>query len=250
MKISRFIFISLLICNFLRSQDTSFARKVINTLAAKEYYGRGYVNGGLDKAAAYLSKQFKSFGLKPLNKKTYFQPFTLSVNTFPGKMSVIADGKPLIPGVHYIVGPESKGTASGFMLFKKDSVTYGATDGKRPAPFVVSLQKKLTWSASTTQENYTLIELLKDSFAKDIRNIDAIIEAKFIPEFKTRNTCAFIKGTQYPDSFLVFTAHYDHLGMMGKETVFPGANDNASGIAMLLNLASWYSKPQNKPKCS
>ncbi|MFD1258415.1 M28 family metallopeptidase [Mucilaginibacter terrae] len=38
----------------------------------------------------------------------------------------------------------------------------------------------------------------------------------------------------------MFTAHYDHLGGMGSSTYFPGANDNASGISMLLGLAKYY----------
>src|SRR5690606_19114705 len=42
------------------------------------------------------------------------------------------------------------------------------------------------------------------------------------------------------DSMVVFTAHYDHLGGMGRRTFFPGANDNASGVSMVLNLARYY----------
>ena len=50
-----------------------------------------------------------------------------------------------------------------------------------------------------------------------------------------------------PDSFLVVSAHYDHLGMMGPHVYFPGANDNASGVALLLELAAHYAKPENRP---
>ena len=45
---------------------------------------------------------------------------------------------------------------------------------------------------------------------------------------------------------IVVLAHYDHLGKMGRDTYFPGANDNASGVAMILNLAKYYSA--NKPE--
>ena len=54
----------------------------------------------------------------------------------------------------------------------------------------------------------------------------------------------------YPDSFVVFGAHYDHLGMMGSNTFFPGANDNGSGTAMLLDLAAYYAMPENQPDYS
>lgn len=50
---------------------------------------------------------------------------------------------------------------------------------------------------------------------------------------------AYVPGT-VKDSFIVFTAHYDHLGMMGSTATFPGASDNASGTAMLLYLANYF----------
>ena len=50
-----------------------------------------------------------------------------------------------------------------------------------------------------------------------------IFENKFIPNFKCQNLCGYIKGTQQPDSFMVFTAHYDHLGAMGTEAYISGS---------------------------
>src|SRR5690606_32172058 len=57
------------------------------------------------------------------------------------------------------------------------------------------------------------------------------IEQKFEKAYQTQNVIGFIPGTVRRDSLIVFTAHYDHLGTMGAETYFPGANDNASGVA-------------------
>jgi Zn-dependent M28 family amino/carboxypeptidase len=44
----------------------------------------------------------------------------------------------------------------------------------------------------------------------------------------------------------MFSAHYDHLGRMGKDTYFPGANDNASGCSMLLYLADYFKNHPSK----
>jgi len=81
-----------------------------------------------------------------------------------------------------------------------------------------------------------------------VSEIDLIIECKFIKNYTTQNITGIIKGSSVPDSFIVVIAHYDHLGQMGAATYFPGANDNASGVAMILNLASYYAK--NPPKYS
>ena len=67
---------------------------------------------------------------------------------------------------------------------------------------------------------------------------------------RTKNVLAYVEGSDHPERFIVFTAHYDHLGKMGSETVFRGANDNASGVSMLLNLAQHYSIPEHQPAYS
>ena len=76
------------------------------------------------------------------------------------------------------------------------------------------------------------------------------LDAQLQRNYQTQNLAAIIRGTAQPDSFLVVSAHYDHLGMMGKNVYFPGANDNASGVAMLLELAAHYAQPENRPACS
>lgn len=50
-------------------------------------------------------------------------------------------------------------------------------------------------------------------------------------------------GNKYPSKYIVITAHYDHLGKKhGK--IFNGADDNASGTAMLITLKSWLKQQQ------
>jgi aminopeptidase YwaD len=244
MKQIIFILFSFLFVNTY-SQDTTYARQVIKKLTSKEFLGRGYVNDGVNKAAAYISKELKTIGLDKFGK-SYSQFYSFPVNTFPGTMSVVLDGKLLIAGKHYLIYPSAKTIKSGFQLFKTDSVTYEANDGKRPVPLKVKLKKKLTYTVETELADNTIIELLKDSFPSELKNIDVIFENKFIPNFKCQNLCGYIKGTQQPDSFILFTAHYDHLGAMGKDAYFPGANDNASGVSALLNLAKYYKTHPSK----
>lgn len=237
---------SLIIFNFYSfAQDTVYARQVIKKLTSQEFLGRGYVNDGVNKAAAYLSKEMKTIGLSKFGK-SYSQSYNFNVNTFPGAMSVVLDGKELKPGIHYLIDPASVTTKTGYQLFPIDSVTYGATDGRRPVPFKVKLVKKLTYTVETVLGEESTLQLVKDSFPKELKNVDVIFENKFITNFKNQNLCGYIKGKAKPDSFIVFTAHYDHLGAMGKNTFFPGANDNASGVSMVLNLMKYFKKNPSK----
>lgn len=55
--------------------------------------------------------------------------------------------------------------------------------------------------------------------------------------FNGVNILGLIEGTRVPDRYIVVTAHYDHVGMNGGLT-FNGADDNASGVATLLDIAA------------
>ena len=103
----------------------------------------------------------------------------------------------------------------------------------------------MTWDAAQKEESFTTIQLDKNRFTKEPKNIEINVENKFVKKFNASNVTAMVMGTQKPDSFIFITAHYDHLGGMGADTYFPGANDNASGVALLLSLAKYYaSHPQ------
>lgn len=106
---------------------------------------------------------------------------------------------------------------------------------------IILTNKKLTWSISTWQAKKPVITVLNSrKKTKDFTEIKIEIGAKYLKKYTTQNVCGIIQGTTNSDSFLVLTAHYDHLGKMGKETYFPGANDNASGIAMLLSISRYF----------
>jgi aminopeptidase YwaD len=220
------------------AQDKSVARSMVDTLASPYFWGRGYTNDGLKKAAAFLSNEFKTYGLQPAHKGSYLQEFSFPVNTFPGKMEVIVNGITLTPGKDFIVTAESKGTKANGSLVKKDSAHFIDAANR----IIVSIEKKLTMSVSTEVADYTQIHILKGAVTSEPSSIKVNVENKIINNFKTSNVVGLVKGTEKPDSVIVITAHYDHLGGMGQDTYFPGANDNASGISLLLNLAKHYSQ--------
>lgn len=55
------------------------------------------------------------------------------------------------------------------------------------------------------------------------------------------NVLGQVRGSEFPERFIVLTAHYDHLGTRGSE-IYNGADDNASGSAALLELARYLSR--------
>ena len=232
----KLIILFIALSNVALAQDSVYARRIVDTLTSPTFWGRGYTNDGMAKAAKYLVSEFKAYGLKPMAGNDYLQPFSFNVNTFPGKMKVTLNGAVLKPGKDFIVAPESRSAKAKGMLLQKDSVTFIDEENR----IVVKLKDKLTWSVAQEAADYTLIEVDR-KVVKDVpATISVEIENKLINNFKAANVCGLVRGTTKPDSVMMFTAHYDHLGGMGSRTYFPGANDNASGMAMLLSLAKYY----------
>lgn len=88
--------------------------------------------------------------------------------------------------------------------------------------------------------DYVLCYVRADKMAGNPRTIRLSYDNRWIPAYATQNICAQIPGTQVPDSFVVIGAHYDHLGQMGDDVLFPGCHDNASGVATLLDMAAGF----------
>lgn len=256
------------------SQDSVYVRSIIDSLCAPRYEGRGYVNHGDIRASEFLKRQCEIIGLVPV-EGNYFQDFQLNVNTFPGAMSVAINDRPLTAGKDFIVNPNALGTGGSFETFrfkprwaksneklfklrssgklqdmvvileKNDKVAayqgFLNTLGHNPlqaAGYVQLTDKKLTWSVGRAPSNSTIILVDEKSVSGKINKADIHIEQVYDTAYNCRNVIAAIPGQS--DSTVVFTAHYDHLGRMGSEVYIPGANDNASGTAMLLDLARYY----------
>jgi aminopeptidase YwaD len=260
----------------VQSQDSLYTRQLIKTLTSDHFHGRGYVKKGDHVAAQFIKDEFNKNGISQLSSAGYFQKFEFPVNTFPATMEVKINGNTLLPGADFIVEPESPSCNGKFdviyinkkrelvsneelkdkwilldttrgesNLTNEDFKTWLQTD-QYIKGIIKVVPKKLTWSVGTSQEKNPTLLLLKSSITDQIKSIEVNIKAKFISQHSTSNVVGYVEGKSKKDSFLIMTAHYDHLGRMGNNTIFPGANDNASGIAMLLQLGKHFAKKENQ----
>lgn len=239
-------------------------------------YGRGYVNDGCNKAAAYLAGEFRKMGLDSISDG-YYQLFDIPINTFPYPLQLTVDGVSLKPGVDYLVSANSGSAFGTFDLVYYDrnnlperkyfnklvkkrffnekviaidrsgiedhEVTKAIIENYFGSPAIIILHdKKLTWSSSIERKDFGILEVNSTVITRKSKKVKLEIKNKFVSEFQTKNVIGYVKGKSQPDSFIVMMGHYDHLGMMGEKAMFRGANDNASGIAMVMNMARHYVK--------
>ena len=258
-------------------QDLNHVKKIITDLCSEKFVGRGYSNNGDSLASVYIAKALKKSKIKNFSGE-YYQSFQISVNTFPGKMKVAINDSLLIPGYDYIVSANSNSIEGKFPLivmdhnlidypdnFKNistdsisrsfilvDTVSVKNKGFKDAASSILHYNllgakgvievenKNLMYGPSNNVFPFPKIFIQRNSLSEHMKTISVSIENKFYENYLTRNLVGYLPGKV--DSFIVFTAHYDHLGEMGKGIYFPGANDNASGTAMVLELARYFAK--------
>jgi aminopeptidase YwaD len=282
MKKIVFLFLFLPLVTF--SQDIKYAHYVIDTLASPSMFGRGYAHKGNLLAAKFIASELEKNHIQKKGK-SYFQDFKLNTNIFPARMSVIIDEKTYIPGVDYLVNAnscpaqgeykiailnseiinnekkyikfKSKNLSEIFVLIDtigltnqdfKDNYFDIIDENTLNAKGIMTFSDKLTYVPGRYQNEFAHIIFLRSSFPEKYKMIDVMIDAQNLHQHKTQNVFGFIEGDV--DTFIVFTAHYDHIGTMGKKTFFPGAHDNASGCAMVLDLAKEFSERKSRPHYS
>lgn len=253
-------------------------RRITKSLCSPEFYGRGYYKKGDSLAADYLVDEFKKLGIEGYNG-TVLQPFEIqSVNTFPGRMIVNNGSFSLNPGVHFVVDPSSSGFVGELrpfrltpkMLFDREGLSKiirdirnEKTDRNSVVLDLINLDldtlkqlsgisqalaaychvieitdEKFTWSVGTEQLPNALIKIQDSIYSGGPLNVE--IDAQLLNNYMSQNVIAYLPGKKKCTKTILFTAHYDHLGHMGSNTYFPGANDNASGTAMLFTMAKYF----------
>lgn len=113
--------------------------------------------------------------------------------------------------------------------------------------FFITRKDKPIWSVAKEVMPATVIEVYDSTLSLNKKSkITATVINQYADKYAAENVIGYVPGTAFPDSFIVFSAHYDHLGKMGSRAMFPGASDNASGTAMLLTLAKYYAEHPQK----
>lgn len=281
LKTSAFILYSFF--TFYGYSQIEEVRRITEELCSPQFHGRGYVNGGDSIAANFIANEFKKAGLKPLTD-SYYQSFEFQVNSFPGDVIANWESYNCNVGKDFIVDPSSpsfdgklrpyyldvamildrtkldeavqatlfdkKFNAFALDLDKASGDTLEAIKGiqfelAEYVPIIEITAKKFTWSVARKQIKNPILQMHPEAFRQG-EELALKIDAKLINAHKTQNVIGFLPSKRKCKKTIVFTAHYDHLGRLGNNAYFPGANDNASGTAMIISLAKYFNEHASK----
>ncbi|HUQ50050.1 MAG TPA: M28 family peptidase [Terriglobales bacterium] len=166
-----------------------------------------------------------------------------------------------------------KGAAAVILIHKTDMASYGwdvvrnSNSGERAylrtnTPKLKSagwiqleVARKLAAASGMDLE-----QMMKDAQSPDFRPkpLGARLQATLISKarpMESNNVLAMLPGSdpKLKDEVVVYSAHYDHLGIRADvqgDNIYNGANDNATGCAMILEMAHAFAHSKEKPRRS
>ncbi|WP_233450978.1 M20/M25/M40 family metallo-hydrolase [Hanstruepera ponticola] len=103
----------------------------------------------------------------------------------------------------------------------------GTTGALKAKDYIVSKLQKL--------QVKPLVENYEQSFSFSSRKKD----------YQGVNILGLISGSDYPEKYIVISAHYDHEGIKNGQ-IYNGADDDASGVSAMLAFAEYFQKHQPK----
>lgn len=283
-KISAII-ASLITVNFACAQinniSLSQVTKDVSYLASDELKGRDNYSAEIRLAADYIAQRFQEnnlLGQDGVSKDNFLQKYQV-IKTTPQVLNLAINGK--------VVASENLAMAStiknfSWMLKKQDKNTQfsihsiGENDDMRAMLNTLNHQggKHLVLVNPAHKPLFKRYQAyLKrgtTKLAQDPKNDDVggilVIALSTIPVNKIEslkvagistisqnelvNVVAVLPGTTKPGEVVLYSAHYDHLGITDDEgdTIYNGADDDASGVSAIINLAQYFAKQKNNAR--
>jgi len=246
---------------------------LIKTLSSDDMQGRATFSPGIDKAATFIESEFKKIGLKPLNGAANFRQTFYKYQLTPVSASVTVNTKTLNSEDVLVIGNNSESltfdqTNSDGWIKLDPSKTFREqyralarskkrqlvlVDPKFKADFS-QLRDYLSNGAVLDEKDIqqatpsALVLLLSaDTDVKDF-SVSLKNTLKKMPLF---NVAGVIPGKSKTKELVVFSGHYDHLGILkavGQDSIANGADDDASGTTAMIALAKYYKKLNNNER--
>lgn len=255
-----FVGIGCMMVFFVGAQDIN---KIINakeveriekTLSADDMQGRKTFTPGIEKAAAFISDEFKKTGLQTWkNSNTYLQEFAMVKPKFIALTCNINDQAVDTKDVVVItcLADLTITEKSGYEIA---TIAAGANLFSEANKFVQSGKNLIVLIDTSMAKNFGRLTSLKRQMFKANNSVVFVLgtqqpktfaitaKHEFV-EQKLANVIGIIPGKSKPNEYVLFSGHYDHLGIgkaVNNDSIYNGANDDAAGTTAMIMLAKYF----------
>ncbi|HEV2831079.1 MAG TPA: M28 family peptidase, partial [Hanamia sp.] len=269
MKITMTLIIALFTSLFSFAQNID---KIINAteveriekvLSSDGMQGRKTFTPSIDKAADFIAGEFKKSGLKYLDGlKSYKQPFSM-IKAKLISVSGSMDNHPVNPDNIIPITTDAKLNFNEKSGYTKVIIDSSASLMREVFNLIKSSKKYLVLINKFHAKNFNRLKgFNRESFEtkppivfvlsdEDPSTYNFEIKNEITSSLLT-NVVGVLPGKSRKDEYVIFSAHYDHLGI-GKpdakgDSVYNGANDDAAGTTAVIMLANYFSQLNNNER--
>lgn len=238
-------------------------KRIEKVLSADDMQGRKAYTPGSEKAAAFIADEFKKAGLQTLNgNNSYLQEFIM-VQPKLISLSGTVDGEPAVEKNIIVVTCQPQLQVNENSGYGKAAIKKGDNVTATAKKLLAKKENLIVTVDASFAANFSNLTSLKGNLIKSEKSVVFIlrdkepvtfsIEAKHeIKESKLMNVVGVLQGKSLKDEYVIFSGHYDHLGI-GKpneqqDSIFNGANDDAAGTTAVILLANYFAKQKNNER--
>lgn len=238
--------------------------RIERTLSADEMRGRRAFTPDADRAADFIADEFKKAGLQTISGNNGFKQefamirpkFISASGNFDGEA---LDVKDIIVVTCF---PQLKINESAG--YEKVYIKAGDTLNVKAREAVRSKKNMLVLVDKSFATNFGNLTRLKNSMFKTDKSVVFVLTDKDpskyeveaiheITEQKMMNVVGILEGISKKDEYVIFSAHYDHLGVNAQravngDSIFNGANDDAAGTTAVIMLAKYFKALNNNER--
>lgn len=251
----------------ISQQERQDVSRILNTLASDDMRGRSALTKDIELAADFIADEMMRIGLTPYAEENFRQTFQLDKISPKRKSASI--NKKVIPAEHIIsLGNQLHLQWDDKSAIRTVYITSESDFSQSFRTYSLSKENTLVLVDPSFEASFVRFEQMLNSpkFIEDNtiqkpnivylltkekpKNFHIHIE-RDIQKFPLFNIAGIIPGKSKSDEYVIFSGHYDHIGILstvGKDSIANGADDDASGITAMLTLADYYKKKNNNER--
>ena len=231
-------------------------RRIEATLSSDEMQGRRTFTPGIEKAGQFIAAEFEKIGLKKLgNSNSYLQSFAM-IRPKTTAVKATMNGNTIDPKKISISSVEKSITISEKSGYEIATITRGANFINEWRKLMTSTKNTIVFFDSTHEtmmmrvgqrggqlyQNQPSVIFVSQNEKPSSFSIEATQE---ITEMPLSNVVGIIPGKSKANEYVIFSGHYDHLGISSRnikdnDSIYNGANDDAAGTTAMIMLAKYY----------
>jgi hypothetical protein len=236
--------------------------RIERVLAADDMQGRAPNTPGIEKAAQFIASEFKKAGIKPVNGDSYMQEFNiLRLNMESAKGTI--DGREVEPINISVISTDPEVKMDQNAGFEK--IKAGGRDNLYEilGPLVDAGKKIFLVVDSANRTQFNSLKRYRQNTFPHKATIVAVLTnsdpTTYSFEYKQKvtnlvykNVVGILPGKSKKEELVIFSAHYDHLGIRKPnaegDSIYNGANDDASGTTAVIMLANYFAKKKDNER--